>query len=199
LYAGVASSMVAAGNAPIATDAPVAAPEATVDLIDRLVATTGDKLAAPSAPEPPSATPPSGLGEGSSARPPVVVMGPSGVGKGTLVQRLMAEHGDKFAFTVRPLTTRPHMSTLSEQLHPLHVIDADERNHRKRQDYTSGDKSHCRQHTAALLRAVSASLTAIAEQACTDIGTCARAGQPHDKEAPQWRGGWHRVPFHNSG
>ena len=39
--------------------------------------------------------------------PPVVLMGPSGVGKGTLVKRLMAEYGDKFAFTVSHTTRQP--------------------------------------------------------------------------------------------
>ena len=32
---------------------------------------------------------------------PVVVIGPSGVGKGTLIARLMEHHGDRFGFTVR--------------------------------------------------------------------------------------------------
>lgn len=32
---------------------------------------------------------------------PIVVVGPSGVGKGTLIARLMKNHGEHFGFTVR--------------------------------------------------------------------------------------------------
>lgn len=38
---------------------------------------------------------------------PVVIIGPSGVGKGTLVARLMAKHGDHFGFTVSHTTRQP--------------------------------------------------------------------------------------------
>ena len=37
----------------------------------------------------------------------LVVCGPSGVGKGTLIGRLMAEHGDKFGFSVSHTTRGP--------------------------------------------------------------------------------------------
>ena len=38
---------------------------------------------------------------------PVVVCGPSGVGKGTLLNRLMAEHPDAFGFSVSHTTRQP--------------------------------------------------------------------------------------------
>ena len=47
------------------------------------------------------------LETGMPDKPPVVIMGPSGVGKGTLVRRLMAEHPDKFALTVSHTTRAP--------------------------------------------------------------------------------------------
>ena len=38
---------------------------------------------------------------------PVVICGPSGVGKGTLLTRLMAEHPDSFGFSVSHTTRQP--------------------------------------------------------------------------------------------
>jgi len=40
---------------------------------------------------------------------PLVVSGPSGVGKGTLIKRLFAEFPDKFAFSVSHTTRRPRV------------------------------------------------------------------------------------------
>ncbi|KAJ0417941.1 P-loop containing nucleoside triphosphate hydrolase protein [Aspergillus carlsbadensis] len=42
-------------------------------------------------------------------RRPLVISGPSGVGKGTLVQRLFDEHPDTFAFTVSHTTRSPRI------------------------------------------------------------------------------------------
>ena len=73
---------MATGDLPDASaTAPAAAGVATGDLIDV------GALVAPAA--------------ATGGRGPVIIIGPSGVGKGTLVQRLLAEHGDKFSFTVR--------------------------------------------------------------------------------------------------
>ena len=45
----------------------------------------------------------------------IVVCGPSGSGKSTLLRRLLAEHGDKFAFTVSHTTRRPRKGELDQR------------------------------------------------------------------------------------
>jgi guanylate kinase len=40
----------------------------------------------------------------SGIRTPIVICGPSGVGKGTLIGKLMAQHPDKFGFSVSHTT-----------------------------------------------------------------------------------------------
>jgi guanylate kinase len=55
--------------------------------------------AAPEAPAPPAPI--------TLSKPAIVVCGPSGVGKGTLIGKLMAEHGDKFGFSVSHTTRAP--------------------------------------------------------------------------------------------
>ncbi|KAL2867538.1 P-loop containing nucleoside triphosphate hydrolase protein [Aspergillus lucknowensis] len=42
-------------------------------------------------------------------RRPIVISGPSGVGKGALVQRLFDEHPDTFAFGVSHTTREPRI------------------------------------------------------------------------------------------
>ena len=48
-----------------------------------------------------------GVGGGKPKRRPVVVCGPSGVGKGTLLGRLMKEHPEEFGFSVSHTTRQP--------------------------------------------------------------------------------------------
>ena len=67
-----------------------------------LVAGFLSKAAADAAPSPPSA-----LAMDQQRRRPVVVCGPSGVGKGTLLGRLMADYPDEFGFSVSHTTRQP--------------------------------------------------------------------------------------------
>ena len=46
---------------------------------------------------------------------PVVICGPSGVGKGTLLTRLMKEHPDKFGFSVSHATRKPRPGEVNGQ------------------------------------------------------------------------------------
>ncbi len=68
-----------------------------------------EKAVAPPAPAPP----PAGITHeklmmmAARVSAVLVISGPSGVGKGTLIQRLMAEHSDKFGFTISHTTRKP--------------------------------------------------------------------------------------------
>jgi Guanylate kinase len=106
-----AADLIDVGGAPANAPAPggsapsAGGADATAGMLDPRVAGTEHNTTTETTDEKHSAAPL--VERADMARPPVVLMGPSGVGKGTLVKRLMSQHGDKLAFTVSHTTRAP--------------------------------------------------------------------------------------------
>jgi guanylate kinase len=102
LGSGLVGGVLAAGHGPSSLQAQSAVPKSSLLSLDQRVSTL----------------------EELQRKRPVVVCGPSGVGKGTLLNRLLAEYPDECGFSVSH-TTRPPRSGEQDGVH-YHFCSIDE-------------------------------------------------------------------------